>query len=47
VASALVFLRLNGSPLHAPQTELFRLAMAAARNEMSGTEIAAWIRGRL
>jgi hypothetical protein len=33
--------------MHVPQVELFRVAMAAARNEMSETEIAACIRGRL
>lgn len=43
VATALVFLRINGRPLHVLQSELYKVAIAAARNELTETEVAAWI----
>jgi death-on-curing protein len=47
VASALVFLRVNGAPLHVPPMELYALAMQAARNEIDETGVAAWMRARV
>jgi death-on-curing protein len=47
VATALVFLRVNRAPLHVPPTELYALAMQAARNEIDEAGVAAWLRARV
>lgn len=47
VASMLVFLHLNGSPLHVGQPELYRVAMGVARGEMTEAEVAEWLRRNL
>jgi death-on-curing protein len=49
VAAALVFLRVNGRPLHVPPDELYRLALAVGdeRSPLSAEEAAAWLRARL
>lgn len=47
VATALVFLRVNGAPLHVPGMELYALAMQAARNEIDEAGVAAWMRARV
>lgn len=47
VASALVFLRANGSPLHVPGPELYALAMQVARNEIDETGVTVWMRERI
>lgn len=46
VAAALVFLKVNGKPLHVEPRELYDVAMAVAdeRVRMSEAEVAAWIR---
>jgi death-on-curing protein len=46
VAAALVFLRINGVPLHVPPAELYALAMQAARHEIDEAGVAAWMRAR-
>jgi death-on-curing protein len=46
VATALVFLRVNGAPLHVPGMELYALAMQVARNEIDEGGVAAWMRAR-
>jgi death on curing protein len=46
VATALVFLRVNGAPLHVPGPELYAIAMQAARNEVDEAGVAAWMRTR-
>jgi death-on-curing protein len=46
VATALVFLRVNGAPLHVPGPELYALAMQVARNEIDEPAVAAWMRTR-
>ncbi len=47
LASALVFLRLNGRALHAPGTELYALTMRVATGEVDDEVVAAYIRSRL
>lgn len=47
VATALVFLRVNGTPLHVPGPELYALAMQVARNEIDEAGAAAWMRTRV
>lgn len=49
LAAALVFLHVNGHPLHVPPKELYELTMAVAdeRIRMSEGEAAAWFRKRL
>jgi death-on-curing protein len=44
VASMLVFLDLNGRPLHVEPPELYRVAIGVARNEMGEAEVAEWLR---
>lgn len=46
VATSLVFLRVNGAPLHVPSPELYALAMQAANNEVDEAGVAAWMRAR-
>ena len=48
VASALVFLAVNGKPLHVPGEELYRLAMAVADEKVRMPEeaVAEWFRAR-
>ena len=47
VAAMLVFLTLNGRPLHVPQQDLYGLTMDVANNRVSEARVAAWIRQRL
>lgn len=47
LACALVFLALNGSPLHVPGAELYALTMAVANNQADDTAVAAYFRDRL
>lgn len=49
VAAALVFLHVNGAPLHVPPQELYQLAMAVSdeRIRISEQEAAAWFRAHL
>ena len=46
-ACALVFLTLNGAPLHVPPAGLFALTMAVAKNQADDASVAAYLRGRL
>ena len=47
LACALVFLSLNGEPLHASPPELYALTMAAATDKADDSMVAAYIRERL
>ena len=47
LACALVFLALNGAPLHVPPAEVFALTMAVANNQADDTAVAAYLRDRL
>jgi death on curing protein len=49
VAAALVFLYVNGHPLHVPPRDLYAVAMAVSdeRVRMSEAEVAHWFRDRL
>lgn len=47
LACALVFLALNGPPLHVPPAELFALTMAVANNQADDTAVATYFRDRL
>ena len=47
LACALVFLAVNGSPLHAPPQELYALTMAAATGQADDHVVAALLRDRL
>jgi death on curing protein len=47
LATALVFLRLNGRVLHAPGKELYALTMQAANNEADDEVVAAYLRSRV
>ena len=47
LACALVFLSLNGAPLHAPPPELYALTMAAATGKADDQAVAAYFRERL
>ncbi|HSJ64840.1 MAG TPA: type II toxin-antitoxin system death-on-curing family toxin [Gemmatimonadaceae bacterium] len=47
LACALVFLALNGSPLHAAPEELYALTMAAATGQADDHVVAAFLRDRL
>ena len=46
-ATMLVFLALNGRPLHVRPAELYALVMAVATKEVTERQVAAWIRERL
>jgi death-on-curing protein len=43
-AAMLVFLAVNGKPLHVPQPELFGLVMDVARGRVQEAQVAEWIR---
>jgi death-on-curing protein len=47
LACALVFLALNGAPLHVPPAELYALTMAVANNQADDAAVAAYFRDRL
>ena len=47
LACALVFLILNGAPLHAPPAELLALTMAVANNRAEDAAVAAYFRHRM
>lgn len=47
VATMLVFLHINGKPLHLDPPELYRVAMGVARGEMQEGEVAEWLRRNL
>ena len=47
LACALVFLALNGAPLHAPPAELLALTMAVADNRAEDAAVAAYFRDRI
>lgn len=47
LASALVFLRLNGCVLHVPGKELYALTMQVATGEVDDQVVAAYIRSRM
>jgi death on curing protein len=47
LACALVFLALNGAPLHVPAAELYALTMAVANNQADDAAVAAYLRDRL
>jgi death-on-curing protein len=47
LACALVFLSLNGSPLHVAPAELYALTMAAATGKADDATVAAFIREKL
>jgi death-on-curing protein len=47
LACALVFLALNGAPLHVPAAELYALTMAVATNQADDAAIAVYLRDRL
>jgi len=46
-AAMLVFLALNGKPLHVPQPELYGLVMDVANGRVEEAGVAEWIRGHL
>jgi len=47
VAATLVFLYINGKPLHVPPPELYRIAMDAATDRIAEKEVAAYLRENL
>lgn len=47
LACALVFLILNGAPLHVPPAELYALTMAVANNQSEDAQVAAYLRDRM
>lgn len=47
LATALVFLRLNGHVLHVPGKELYALTMQVAKNEADDQVVAAYLRSRM
>jgi len=47
LATALVFLALNGAALHVNGTELYAITMAVATNQAGDPEVTAYLRGRL
>lgn len=47
LASALVFLALNGRPLHAPPVDLYALTMRVAMGRSKEAQVASWLRRRL
>ena len=47
LACALVFLALNGAPLHVPAAELYALTMTVANNQADDTAVAVYFRDRL
>lgn len=47
LASALVFLRMNGRALHVPGKELYALTMQVAKNEAGDEVVAAYLRSRM
>jgi death-on-curing protein len=47
LACALVFLTLNGAPLHVPAAELYALTMAVANNQADDAAVAVYFRDRL
>jgi len=47
LATALVFLRLNGHALHVPGEELYALTMKVANNEVDEEIVAAYLRSRM
>jgi len=47
LACALVFLALNGAPLHVPAAELYALTMAVANNHADDAAVAVYFRDRL
>ncbi len=47
LATALVFLRLNGHVLHVPGEELYALTMKVANNEADDGIVAAYLRSRM
>jgi death-on-curing protein len=47
LACALVFLALNGAPLHVPAAELYALTMAVANNQADDAALAVYFRDRL
>jgi death-on-curing protein len=47
LACALVFLALNGAPLHVPPADLYALTMAVATSQAGDAAVAAYVRDRL
>jgi len=47
LATALVFLRLNGYELHVPPAELYALTMKAANKDVDDDVVAAYLRDRI
>ena len=47
VAAMLVFLHINGKPLHVPPPELYRIAMDVAMSRLAEEEVAAYLRKNL
>jgi death-on-curing protein len=47
LACALVFLALNGVPLHVPPAELYALTMAVAKNQVDDAWVAVYFRHRI
>lgn len=47
LACALVFLALNGAPLHVPAAELYALTMAVANSQADDAALAGYFRDRL
>ena len=46
-AAMLVFLALNGKPLHVPQPELYGLVMDVANGRVEEAQVAEWLRRHL
>ena len=47
LAAALVFLALNGRPLHVPPVDLYDLTMRVAMGRAREAWVTAWLRGRI
>ena len=47
LTAMLVFLQINGKPLHVPPAELYRITMDVATNRMAEEEVASYLRGSL
>ena len=47
LAAMLVFLQINGKPLHVPPPELYRIAMDVATNQIAEAEVAAYLKRSL
>jgi len=47
LAATLVFLSINGRPLHVASAELYAMTMKVVRNELGEQDVAEWLRSRI